>query len=245
MKNLTRKWFPLTLTFLFVFTLSSCNEECPPCDKDSEPVPPPAQIVEVDEAKKMYDTYTIRRKPLIRRYEDSINRRKDYDGNDKMKQQNQNNNSEVQGVTAVDSFPVARYVYYDYKTIKDYLTYLEQEAKDQGIEISTLRFYFSNYPEGMKVKDTKPRQNSIFIMPTLTQDNQTYGYFLDEKEQLKLLADDLKVSPTPFKPKAKDSEMKASLFPEFKSSVKSPTYSLYQGKSYILNEGGVRPPPYN
>jgi len=248
MKNLTRKWFPLMLTFLFVVALSSCNEECPPCE-DPKPVPPPAQIVEVDEAKKMYDTYSIRRKPLIRRYEDSITRRKDYDDNDKMKQQKmqqnqKDDNSANRQAAQVDSFPVARYVYYDYKTIKDYLAYIEQEAKNQGIEISTLRFYFSNYPEGMKVQDAKPRQNSIFILPTLTQDNQTYGYFLNEKEELTLLGDDLKVSRTPFKPIAKDSEMKASFFPEFKSSNTSPNYSLFQGKSYILNRGGNAPPPY-
>ncbi|TMM57943.1 hypothetical protein FEE95_00495 [Maribacter algarum] len=243
MKNL-KKWFPLVLVFLFVFTLSSCNEECPPCE-DPTPVKAPAQIVEVDDAKKMYDTYTIRRKPLIRRYEDSINRGKDYNRDDKMKQQKMQQNQK-ENAAQVDSFPVARYVYYDYKTIKDYLTYLEQEAKNQGIEISTLRFYFSNYPEGMVVKDALPRQNSIFIMPTITQDNQTYGYFLDDKEQLLLLNDDLKVSKTSFKPKAEDSEMKASLFPEFKSSIKAPSYSLFEGgKSYILNEGGVRPPPYN
>ena len=238
MKNLKRTWFPLMLTFLFVFVLSSCNEECPSCDPD--PVAPPAQIVEVGEAKKMYDTYTIRRKPLIRRYEDSINRRKNYDDNDKLKQQKMQQDQAAQ----VDSFPVARYVYYDYKTIKDYLTYIEQEAKKQGIKISTLRFYFSNYPEGMKVEDAKPRQNSIFIMPTLTQDNQTYGYFLNDQEELKLLADDLKVSPTPYKPEAEDSKTKASFFPEFESSIKPPTYSLYQGTSYILNKGGGAPPPY-
>ncbi len=118
MKILKRKWFPLILVFLIFFTLSSCNEECPPCET---PVDAPEEIISVNDAKLMYDTYGIRRKPLIERYEDSINRRKDYGRNDKMKQQNKKNangNSAVQGAVAVDSFPVARYVYYDIRPLK-------------------------------------------------------------------------------------------------------------------------------
>ncbi len=246
MKNL-RKWFPLTLAFIFVFTLSSCNEECP-CEDESKPIAPPKQIVSVEDAKLMYDTYSARRKPLIQRYEDSINRRGDEDQYDKMKQQkmqqNDKDNSESREAAAVDSFPVARYVHYDYQTIKDYLTFIEQEAKDKGIEISTLRFYFSNYPEDMSVENAKPRQNSVFVMPTITQDNRTFGYFLNEKEELKLLTDDLKVSKTPFKPKSEGTKVKASFLPEFESSLTTPNLNFYQGQSYILNRGGSAPPPY-
>lgn len=243
MKNLKRKWFPLVLVLLSVFALSSCNQECPPCD-DPKPVAAPGQIISVKEAKLTYDTYTQRRKPLIQHYEDSINRRKDYGSDDKMKQQGQKNNAAGQTAAQIDSFPVARYVHYDYQTIKDYLAYIEQEAKNKGIEISTLRFYFSNYPENMAVENAKPRQNSVFIMPTITQDDRTFGYFLNEKEQLQLLTDDLKVSKTPFKSKSETSKEKASFFPEFESSIIAPSYNFYNGTSYILNKGGGAPPPY-
>lgn len=230
-----------TLSLSFI----GCNEID---KKDSEPkIPEPAQIVDVSDAKKMYDNYTKRRKPLIERYEDS----QKYNDNGIIEQQKgeqneKDNNSANQQTTKIDSFPVARYVYYDYKTIKDYIAYIEQEAEDQGLEISTLRFYFSNYGQDMKVENAKPRQNSIFIMPTLSQDNQTYGFFLDKEEKLKLLTDDLNVSETLFKPNTEGSKMKASFFPEFEPYSKSPNYTPFQtGKSYILNEGGVRPPPYN
>ncbi len=124
------------------------------------------------------------------------------------------------------------------------MTFIEQEAKNKGIEISTLRFYFSNYPENMPVSKAKPRQNSIFIMPTITQDSKTFGYFLNDKEQLQLLTDDLQVSKTPFKPKSENSKMKASFLPEFESSFTAANYSLYQGQSYIMNKGNGAPPPY-
>ena len=238
MKNLRRNWFPLT--FAFIFILSSCNEQHS-IDKAATPVVAPEQIVSVKDAKLMYDTYSSRRKPLIRHYEDSINAR---NGNDKMKQ-NTKSNPTNKAAIKVDSFPVARYVYYDYQTIKNYLSYIEEEAKNKGIEIATLRFYFSNYPENMPVTNAKPKQNSIFIMPTISQDNRTFGYFLNDKEQLTLLNDDLRLSKTRFKPDSKNSKMKASFLPEFESLSIKPSYTLFQGsKSYILNEGGVRPPPY-
>jgi len=215
MKNQKRKWFTLTFLGIALFALSSCNEKCPPCNEEVEQVKAPDQIVSVKEAKLTYDTYTERRKPLIARYEDSINREKGYD---KMKQQKQKNKGAGRVTRQVDSFPVARYVHYDYETIKNYLAFIEQEAKNKGIEISTLRFYFSNYPEGKPVENAKPRQNSIFIMPTITQDNRTFGYFLNDKEQLQLLTDDLKVSKTPFEPKSEMTKVKASLLPEFETS---------------------------
>lgn len=244
MKNAKKTLFSFTCILLITFSFTNCVEKG---EKENAPeVIVPEQIVSVEDAKLMYDAYSARRKPLIRRYEDSINRRKDNYRNDKMKQQNKkdDNSSASQEAVRVDSFPVARYVYYDYQTIKDYLTYIEQEAKSKGIEISTLRFYFSNYPENMPVKNAKPRQNSIFIMPTITQDSITFGYFLNDKEQLQLLADDLKVSKTPFKPKAIASKVEASLLPKFESSITAPTYNFYQGKSYILNSGSGVPPPY-
>lgn len=247
MKNLKRKWFPLTLVFAFIFALSSCNEECPSCEEEAKPIDAPEQIVSRKDAKLMYDTYSTRRKPLIESYEDSINRRNGYDSKDKIKQHNKKDNkgnSAMRQAVQVDSFPVTRYVHYDYQTIKDYLTFIEQEAKRKGIEISTLRFYLSNYPENMTIKDAKARQNSIFIMPTITQDKRTFGYFLNEKEQIELLTDDLKVSTTPFRPKAETSKAKASFLPEFESSFTSPNYNFYQGQSYILNKGGGAPPPY-
>jgi len=127
------------LTFIF----TSCNETGK--TKLPEPEKPevlaPSEIVEINHAKSMYDNYTNRRVPLIQHYEDSINRGK---GNEKIKMQEQK--MAAQEGTA-KPFDVARFVYYDYKTIKQYMDYIEQEADAAGVEISTLRFYFSNYPD--------------------------------------------------------------------------------------------------
>ena len=115
------------LCAIIISAFMSCNDQ--PKEQDpKEPVKPvilaPQEIVPISQAKNMYDSYEKRRVPLIQRYEDSINK-----------------------ITKRDEeFHVGRFVYYDYKTIKQYLEYIEQEAADAGVEISTLRLYYSNYP---------------------------------------------------------------------------------------------------
>ncbi len=253
MKNLKRTWFPLTLVFLFVFALSSCNEECPPCD-DPKPVKAPDQIVTVEQAKEMYETYGKRRLPLIQRYEDSIDRR-GYD--DKMQQQkieNKTNEAESAAAAAQKRFDVTRYVYYEYDTIKKYMAYIEAEAEKAGVKISTLRFYLSNYPEqDLFPKDTaaRVRQNSVFITPTIKEGDRDYAYFGQESAEGKLkmilLDDDLNRSKTQLTSSLYDKDKKsfASFLPKISTSKTSAAPVFFDDKSYTMNRGGGIPPPYN
>ncbi len=224
------------LTFIVLLILAGCGEqkakeEVPEVKQDE--IKAPEQIVSVDQARSMYKTYTERRVPLIQKYEDAYDKR-----DSQMK----------------DSFDVARYVYYDYKTIKDYLAYIEQEAAKANVEISTLRFYFSNYPNEVKFDDGRPvihpRQNSVFILPATTVDNKQYGFFLIENEDGSTLPAYLRWNLEPYKPEGmgvinEEAKSYAGLGPNMGSSAPSSVnlMPLAAPRSTILNEGNAGPPP--
>ena len=250
MNQLKRKWFPLTLVFLFIFTLSSCNEECPPCDKDPKPVAAPNQVIEVDQAKMAYDAYGKRRVPLIQRYEDSINRSRGYD---KKQQMQEDKNGEESANASSKPFDVARYVHYDYATIKQYLAYIEQEAKAANVEISTLRFYLSNYPDqtffpGTKDSIMHPRQNSVLISPTIKKGKRDFLFYIDDsiEEQPKavILNDGFGPAPKGFGDNASENNRSYASFLPSLTEPNTKTPILYQGRSVTLNKGGGAPPPY-
>ncbi len=204
------------LLILFTF-FGSCQEEIKKND-----IVAPKQIIPIAEAQNMYTNYTERRLPLIKKYEDSINR-----------------NSGIE-----KEFDVARFVSYDYQTIKQYLAFIENEAEKANVDISTLRFYFSNYPDKpfFENKDSvlHPRQNSIILSPTIKKENRDYLFYIGGSEsqpQPILLLDNfeeirgLGLSKTHLK-------SHASLVPNF---VKP--NPIFSSKSLTMNRGGSAPPP--
>lgn len=239
MKNFKRTVpFALLFTYAVFFIISGCGDQ-----KTKEEVPvvkieevrAPEQIISVKQARKMFQSYSERRVPLIQNYEKSRE--------DQKQQQTQ----------LKDSFDVARYVYYDYKTIKDYLAYIEQEAAKAKVEISTLRFYFSNYPNQSEFEDGNPvihpRQNSIFILPASTIDNAQYGFYLKKQEDGSMAPAYLSWDLSPYIPEGmgavhENEKSFASMGPHLFNS-NSPSVNLLQLEegSTILNEGSSAPPP--
>ncbi|MGB5430411.1 hypothetical protein [Eudoraea sp.] len=227
----------LFLTFTAYSILISCGEqkakdEVP--EAKQEEIKAPEQIVTVDQARSMYKSYTERRAPLIQKYEDAYDKRES-----QMK----------------DSFDVARYVYYDYKTIKDYLAYIEQEAAKANVEISTLRFYFSNYPNETKFEDGRPvihpRQNSVFILPATTVDNKQFGFYLEEKEDGSTMPAYLRWNLEPYTQEgmgaiSEEAKSYAGMGPNMSSSSALSINPIQSGgnRSTILNEGSAGPPPH-
>ena len=214
---------------LLTILLTSCGERSQEGQAvKKEKVNPPEQIISVEEAKSMYDNYSDRRAGLIKQFEDSINiSRKD---------------------TA--KFDVARYTYYDYKTIKHYLAYIEQEAAAAGVEISSLRFYYSNYPDQQKFANGKPivhpRQNSFFLIPALELEGEQYAFTtVDSGEPGKKRAVLLTMDLEPYDPDgmgAIDHGPKKSYAGVF--SLVNYTSPAYANGSTVLNEGNAAPPPF-
>ena len=143
--------------FLTIFT-SCLFFGCKEIDSETT-IDPPKQIISVEQAREMYDAYSQRRVPLIQKYEDSIS-------SDSTK------------------FTPTRYAEYDFEAIKQYIAYIEQEAKDADIQISTLRFYLSNYPDGEKFGDGNdikyPRRNTFFVVPTMAYQGNNVGFYLED-----------------------------------------------------------------
>jgi hypothetical protein len=227
------------LVTALVLNLISCGEVKSKEQKEEIEVLAPEQIVQIPDARKAYDTYSERRVPLIQRYEDSINRIR--------------KNLQVESTEKEKPFDVGRFVYYDYKTIKQYLAFIEQEAKKADVEISTLRFYFSNYPDetffpGTKDSIKHPRQNSILISPTYNDGKRDYLFYIAqgargaEAVPLNNSFGEIKGFGT-----NEDTETKAyaSLIPNLKSTTALPTYSLQGGTSVTMNRGTGVPPPKN
>ncbi len=246
MKYYGKKFTTPLLLAMTLVGISGCNTKIDREIPAAAVVDAPKQIIAVDEAKGFYDDYSKRRVPLIQRYEDSINRAR---ANDKMQQMRQQEDaSKAQAEAEPAQFDVARYVYYDYATIKQYLEYIEQEAKLANVEISTLRLYFSNYPDDPQF--VHPRQNSIMLSPTLKKGDKDYLFFIGESEG-KAEAVLLDNAFGPMKAdgmgdgSTRDGKSYASFVPSLSTNHPNPAMPLQGGKSLTLNRGNGVPPPNN
>lgn len=225
-----------------LFSFNSCAEKM---EKEEKPeVLAPKQIVKIEEAKEMYDHYADRRVPLIQRYEDSINRR-GIDEKMQQMQQNQNKNKANKGPA---KFDVARYVYYDYQTIKDYMSFIEQQAEAAKVDISTIRFYFSNYPEDTQY--IHPRQNSIMISPALKKDNREYLFYIDDSDPQNpkpvLLGDNFgPVKSGMGATTTEENKAYASFAPNLPKTNSAAVLPYNGRQSLTLNKGTGVPPPYH
>ena len=212
----------------FVFLIVSCGERSQQVQKEvAAEVSAPKQIITLEEARSMYKNYTERRVNIFQKFEDSINiRKKD---------------------TA--KFDIARYTYYDYKTIKQYLAYIEQEAAEAGVEISSLRFYYSNYPDEGTFSDgtpvVHPRQNSFFIIPALNQKGEEFAFTIEpigsdgEKKAVLLNGELYPINPQELGVNATANDKAYAGF-----TVSKPATTAFGNGGVVLNHGNAAPPPY-
>ncbi|WP_036379491.1 hypothetical protein [Muricauda sp. MAR_2010_75] len=219
MKNL--KKVATVLLGAFLFTLTACQQgpkkEEPAESKaaeEQEPVAPPEGIISLEESKSLYDNYTKNRLDIIHKYE---------------------------AERSTEKFEAARFSSFSYADIKQYMDYIEQEAKDAEVDISSLRFYFANYPDKADFPDGKkivhPRQNSIFIVPTMETADGEYGFYIGEDGKAKLIKN--AVGQTAVGSTTKDGNKSyASFAPSFATPA-----ILQQGKSLNLNHSNSGPPP--
>jgi len=226
----------ITLVLLFMSTCREVDQQNKDVDiqdsitMDDRSNKAPKEIITVAQAKFIFDGYTKRRVPIITEFENRQQKEED--------------------------FAPTRYAHYDYATIKQYMAYIEREAKLAGVEISTLRFYFANYPEAEKFPDGRgikyPKQNTFFIVPTLDQDGKEFGFYTikgeGDKRKAALIIDKIKsigTSQLPVGAKLNEVELNtasfnpASLF----SSTRTAMPFFDDENSLILNEGGLVPPP--
>lgn len=147
------------LLLLFVnLMLFSCQD---PSTHNEPPYEgaPKGYIISTEQAGEMYDAYSQRRVPIIKKYEDSI-------------------------VSDGSKFEPTRYAEYDLETVKQYIAYIEHEANQANVDIKTLRFYLSNYPNSDKFLNGDPvkysRKNSFFVVPTMDVSGKNVGFSIEE-----------------------------------------------------------------
>ncbi|MDO6492331.1 MAG: hypothetical protein ACSHW4_15405 [Cellulophaga sp.] len=202
-------YFILSLSILVVSSCESPKKQQEEHPELAKEVKPPSEIISTKKAQTLFDSYSKRRAPLIQEYEDKLD--------------------------PSTTFDVARYGYYDLETLKNYIAFIEQEAKKADVKISTLRFYLANYPDSKEYKH--PKQNTFFIAPTTTVDGKEYPFSVitDGKTyKPKFLKDNFII-----KPFEKTTTEEASFFPNISFFNEDDEQSL------ILNEFGLFPPPYN
>jgi len=229
MIKVKKSLFHLMFVSSLFLALGGCAEKMEKEQGEETPeVMAPAQIVPVEQAKGLYDNYSERRLPMIQRYEDSINGYK-------------------------EKFDVARYITYDYKTIKQYMAYIEQEAKKANVEISGLRIYFSNYPDkpvfdnGDSIQH--PRQNSVLLSPSIRKGKRDHLFYIggtDGESQAILLSDDFgEIQEMGMGHTDGDGTLShASMLPNLSSANSNNTAnsSFYAGSSMTMNRGSGSPP---
>lgn len=229
MKHLKNFQLPsVALLVLFMFVLIQGCRETPkaeesaiPAEEDPQVVKAPVQIIGIDEARKLFDTYSERRVPLIERFE----------------------------IPNSDSgdFSAARFTSFDYATIKNYIAFIEQEAAAAKVDISGLRFYFGNYP-GSEADENgdkaKARRNTIFIVPTLKQDGGEFGFYTrDGANGEREAALIVEISG---QDKTGNGALQESVERSYAGFAPVPAVApmIYAGEqSLILNRGNVGPPP--
>lgn len=257
MKNLKKIVFRFAIVTVLLFGITSCDGYKTETDDIVTADDVKEIIIPTEQAKELYDTYTKRREGLIRDFEnaqDSLGKK--VDTNDDQNQQGQNDKdgskkSVLQrNVQQSDKgFKVVRYSYYDFETLKKYMAFIEQEADRANVNISTLRFYFTNYPN----KDTfdnqnpvkEPRRNTFVMIPTVNTGNEEFAFFTaddseDGQRKAFLLSEELAENGKSYRGNGKE---EASLFP--KPNLFRPTNAAMPAEneqSLAGNEGGLRPP---
>ncbi|PKA97176.1 hypothetical protein B0O79_0826 [Flavobacteriaceae bacterium MAR_2009_75] len=232
----------LSFSLLCILTLS-CTEQREDISKE-EVKEPEGIIVSLKDGKEFYDTYSERRANLIRKYENSLNKRTiKKEGTDEP-----NQIQESESDTMVGDFVPTRYVEFDYEKLKSYIKFIEQEADGAEVSISNLRIYLTNYPNKDKFEDGKPikepRRNSVMMVPTTTNGKKDFAFYTaddseDGQRKAYLLTEELQETGESTGGKQKT---KASLAPGSFLKPAGPPPPPQNQQSLYGNEGGLRPP---
>lgn len=167
----------------------------------------PKQIISLEEADSLYVNYKDRRATNIVKME------AEYQEDGK-------------------PFVPTQFVSFDIEVLKEYIGYVEQEAKKGGVKADSLRIYLGNYG---KEKKKNARRNTVFILPAAEVDGDYGGIYIAADGKAKLIRDWIKAHEMENDGNQKS---KASFFPGLQ-----PTPALYDGGSLTLNRGTGGPPP--
>ena len=219
----TKTTHQFLLLLLVNMTLFSCQD---PSTNNEPPYegPPKDFIISTERAGELYDAYSQRRVPIIKAYEKSISE-------------------------DIPEFEPTRYAEYDLATVKQYIAYIEHEATQAKVDIKTLRFYLSNYPDSDKFLNGDPvkypRRNSFFVVPTMEVSGKNVGFSVEEEGGEYRAVPINRRQPT--EEGNQDQNQKDSTGQMNEAGFfKSNNTTVQPGStSLILNDSSITPPPGN
>ncbi|MDY7396405.1 hypothetical protein UMM65_14230 [Aureibaculum sp. 2210JD6-5] len=140
------------LLFIIVATLLiSCNDKKPHHENEEPTKEMLAHIIKTEKAVEIYKNYEKERLSILKDTLSSL-----YGGD----------------------FNDTRRVWFDLKTLKNYISYVEKKSKENKITPEGLQFYFSVY--GNNEEGDEKNHQTFFIAPTTKQDGKQSGYTLHE-----------------------------------------------------------------
>ncbi|WP_299768697.1 hypothetical protein [uncultured Dokdonia sp.] len=147
---------PLTMMAL---VLVDCKGDHTNNEDDGNNGPPtvvvverPDMAIELDEAIALYQNYGANRVKLIEDHE----------------------NEEV---GEVDNFQATRSLTFNYKELRQYLDYVEQEAKKADTEILGLRVYLGQYD----IEGRHPNSGTVFFNPTMKKGDNEVAFAIQNQ----------------------------------------------------------------
>ena len=141
-----RKITFFTAALFAAFLVTSCDKPCD-CEGQEEPTAGvPGNIIPLQVADSLYKNYGNSRVSLIEMTENI----------------NEEGDTIVEGDARYKR--ATRAVTVSYKKLKEYMAYIEQEAKAADIEIVEMRFYFGKYKNDFPEKNKRGRA-TLFLNP--------------------------------------------------------------------------------
>ncbi|UWX55716.1 hypothetical protein NYZ99_04590 [Maribacter litopenaei] len=207
MKNLCK---PL-LFFALLIPLISCKQDPEKATREvtEEVFEAPKQIISLSEADSLYVNYQNRRASIIEKTEMA---------------------SQPDG----KPFSPTQFISFDIKVLKEYIGYVEQEAKKGGTTADSLRVYLGNYGATSR---KYPNKNTVFLIPT-AEVNGNYGaIFIDSEGKAKLVRDWISAQQGANSIDGRQ-KAEAALIPTFSASP-----IMQDETSLTLNRGNGGPPP--
>lgn len=257
MKNAQKLVLKISVALMLLSGILGCNG-CRPVEPDNLITGDDVKeiIIPTDQAKELYDTYSDRRVELIRDFENALDSvgREGNSNNQNQKGQSRKNriekatNPQKSAQQNEEGFQVVRYSFYDFESLKKYIAFIEQEADKANVDISSLRFYFANYPDRGKFENgnpvKEPRRNTLVLVPTVNTGNEEFAFFTaddsgDGERKAFLLSEELAETGKSFGGKIKN---EASFLSNTMSNPVDAFLPPENRQSLAGNEFGLRPP---
>ncbi|WP_299678116.1 hypothetical protein [uncultured Dokdonia sp.] len=196
---------PLLFIICCLALFLSCEEDNSIVNETANSITtlPPKNIIPVTDANIMYQEYGAERAKFL---EENLIKK-----------------------SSLNSYQATRTFMLDFQTLKQYITYIEQESLNAGVNIESLGFYFSKYPDNngklsFEIKNQNAGAETLFLNPmaTFNTDSESVSYAIQKK---------------------KNGESRAVPVGEVLKLIKNKEITANEIKSLAGNHGGKRPPP--